>query len=229
MQILFAYLGGGSRGHLSRLKGMAPGQSKTGYNKIWFCGQQTERDGLQYFLGGHLLHRQIKTLSSFRTLLTLCFRWLPESGKMLRPIYGMFQTTKRKERAMECPNLLGSRLFRESRWFTRGWTLSGASRPAFSQISSQKEGKQLGDKRTLERQIHKITGITSPSSSRNPPMRVSASRSDCHGQNRRQTTRKEDKAYSLFRYVRHFTCRFSMAKEKTNAFQSGFERRSISL
>jgi hypothetical protein len=25
------------------------GQSKTGYDKIWFCGQQAEHDGLRYF------------------------------------------------------------------------------------------------------------------------------------------------------------------------------------
>jgi hypothetical protein len=51
--------------------------------------------------------------------------------------------------------------FRSSRWFTRGWTLQEllAPGPGSVEFFSQ-EGDRLGDKRTLEQQIHEITGIT---------------------------------------------------------------------
>jgi len=48
--------------------------------------------------------------------------------------------------------------FRNSRWFTRGWTLQEFLAPGSVELFSR-EGKRLGDKRSLERQIHEITGI----------------------------------------------------------------------
>lgn len=45
-----------------------------------------------------------------------------------------------------------------SEWFTRGWTLQELISPPVVKFFSV-EGKQLGDKRSLERQIHQITGI----------------------------------------------------------------------
>jgi hypothetical protein len=60
-----------------------------------------------------------------------------------------------------------------------------------------REGKRLGDKRALELQIHEITGIPitalrgTPLSQFDVEERLSWAES-------RQTTREEDKAYSLF-------------------------------
>jgi len=54
--------------------------------------------------------------------------------------------------------LLWDSAFCASRWFTRGWTLQELLAPASVEFFSQ-EGKRLGDKRSLERQIHEITGI----------------------------------------------------------------------
>jgi len=49
------------------------GKGKAGYNKIRFCREQANVDGLQYFLGRYLLHRTSRTLLSFRRLSTSCF------------------------------------------------------------------------------------------------------------------------------------------------------------
>ena len=48
--------------------------------------------------------------------------------------------------------------FQKSRWFTRGWTLQELIAPASVKFFSL-EGKRLGDKKSLERQVHEITGI----------------------------------------------------------------------
>ena len=48
--------------------------------------------------------------------------------------------------------------FRKSRWFTRGWTLQELLAPRSVEFFSR-EGNRLGDKTSLERQIHKKTGI----------------------------------------------------------------------
>jgi hypothetical protein len=48
--------------------------------------------------------------------------------------------------------------FLKSRWFTRGWTLQELLAPASLEFFSV-DGQPLGDKRSLEQQIHRITGI----------------------------------------------------------------------
>jgi hypothetical protein len=67
--------------------------------------------------------------------------------------------------------------FRASKWFTRGWTLQELLAPRSVEFYSR-EGKSLGNKRTLKQQIHEITGVPATAL--------------------RETTRGEDKAYSLF-------------------------------
>ena len=48
--------------------------------------------------------------------------------------------------------------FRQSRWFTRGWTLQELIAPTIVEFFS-KEGLRVGDKKSLEQEIHNITGI----------------------------------------------------------------------
>src|SRR5436305_8118497 len=85
--------------------------------------------------------------------------------------------------------------FRKSRWFTRGWTLQELLAPASVEFFS-KEGEKVGNKKSLERHIREITRIPvkalqgSPLSSFSITERIS-------WQESRETTRKEDKAYSL--------------------------------
>jgi hypothetical protein len=85
--------------------------------------------------------------------------------------------------------------FRNSRWFTRGWTLQELIAPNFVEFFSV-EGKLLGDKKLLERQIHEITGIAVQAlrgqvlSALSVTERLSWAKS-------RKTKREEDKAYSL--------------------------------
>jgi hypothetical protein len=48
--------------------------------------------------------------------------------------------------------------FRESAWFTRGWTLQELIAPVSVEFFSR-EGKRIGDKASLDRLLHSIIGI----------------------------------------------------------------------
>ncbi|KAH8725657.1 hypothetical protein GQ44DRAFT_582994, partial [Phaeosphaeriaceae sp. PMI808] len=101
------------------------------------------------------------------------------------------------------PDIVGPQLyritwenaFRTSEWFTRGWTLQELLAPASVEFFS-KEGKLLGNKMSLEQEIHEITqvplkvlqGQRLSKISVDERMRWVASR---------KTTIKEDKAYCL--------------------------------
>jgi len=86
---------------------------------------------------------------------------------------------------------LCSRGNRKSRWFTRGWTLQELLAPPSVEFFCSKV-KRLGDKRSLERQLHEITGIAvqAPLSEFSINERLSWAKT-------RQTKREEDKAYSF--------------------------------
>jgi hypothetical protein len=86
--------------------------------------------------------------------------------------------------------------FRASKWFTRGWTLQELLAPRSVEFYSR-EGKILGSKRTLEQQIHEITGVPATALRENPPSQFDVDKRFSWAKSR-QTTRGEDKAYSLF-------------------------------
>jgi WD40 repeat protein len=85
--------------------------------------------------------------------------------------------------------------FANIRWFTRGWTLQELITPPSVDFFCS-NGNRLGDKKSLEGQLHKITGISrsalrgSPLSSFSFDERMSWARN-------RDTKREEDLAYSL--------------------------------
>ncbi|KAI3321986.1 HET-domain-containing protein [Xylariaceae sp. AK1471] len=85
--------------------------------------------------------------------------------------------------------------FRNSKWFTRGWTLQELLAPSSVEFYSR-EGNRLGDKISLMGPIHDITGIPvaalqgTPLSSFTIDERMSWSKN-------RQSSREEDLAYSL--------------------------------
>jgi hypothetical protein len=87
-------------------------------------------------------------------------------------------------------------LFRKSRWFTRGWTLQELIAPSSVEFFSQ-DGSRLGDKKSLETEIHEITGI-SREALRGQPLSGFTKIELLSWTNGRQTKVKEDEVYSLF-------------------------------
>jgi hypothetical protein len=85
--------------------------------------------------------------------------------------------------------------FRNSRWFTRGWTLQELIAPASVEFFSL-ERQRLGDKESLERQIHEITRIP-VEALRGGPLEDFSVKDRMAWMEGRQTTQEEDLAYSL--------------------------------
>ncbi|KAF2815300.1 uncharacterized protein BDZ99DRAFT_485673 [Mytilinidion resinicola] len=85
---------------------------------------------------------------------------------------------------------------RRSRWFTRGWTLQELLAPPLVEFFSR-EGKPLGSKKSLERPLSEITAIPI-SALRGIPLSYFSIAERMSWRTKRETTREEDKVYSLF-------------------------------
>jgi hypothetical protein len=85
--------------------------------------------------------------------------------------------------------------FRRCRWFTRGWTLQELLAPPSVEFFS-KEGKRLGSKISLEREIHEITRMPIEIL-RGQGLSNFSIKERISWAKERKTTVKEDKAYCL--------------------------------
>jgi hypothetical protein len=171
------------------------GASKAGFDKIRFCGEQARRDGLHYFWVDTCCIDKSSSAELTEAINSM-FRWYQNAIKCY--VYLSDVSTKKRKASDSFNEYTWEPAFRSSKWFTRGWTLQEllAPNPSSVEFFSQ-EGKYLGDKRSLEQQIHKITGIPllalrgTPLSQYNVEDRLLWAET-------RQTTREEDKIYSLF-------------------------------
>ena len=122
------------------------GERKAGYRKIRFCGEQANRDGIQYFwvdsccidksssaelAEGHQLHVSAG-IEMQSNAMSIC--------PTFRPLVSIQEYSAK------------------AGGFTRGWTLQELLAPRSVEFFS-KEGQRLGDKQSLELQIHQITNI----------------------------------------------------------------------
>lgn len=122
------------------------GRDKAGYDKIKFCGEQAAKDGLQYFWvdsccidksndGEH--QQAIQSMLHWYRKASRCYVYL--SDVSVSPC---------DSNDMQCWELE----FRNSKWFTRGWTLKELLAPASVEFFSR-NGTRLGDKCSLQQQI----------------------------------------------------------------------------
>jgi hypothetical protein len=121
------------------------------------------------------------------------FRWYQKAAKCYVYLSDV-STRKRKasDTAIECN---WESAFRDSEWFTRGWTLQELLAPRSVEFFSR-DGKRLGDKLTLKRHIQEITGIPISALEGAPLSQFRIEERFSWAENR-QTIRGEDKAYSL--------------------------------
>ncbi|KAF1957576.1 HET-domain-containing protein, partial [Byssothecium circinans] len=167
-------------------------KSKAGYDKIRFCAQQAKRDGLEYFWVDTCCINKADAVE-LQDAINSMFRWYQQASQCY--VYLADVPIKKRKAGYENFQYTWEPSFQQSRWFTRGWTLQELLAPHSVKFFS-KEGTRLGDKKSLERQIHEITGI---------PLRVlqGAPLHDFSKEDRlswsegRHTTRKEDRAYSM--------------------------------
>jgi hypothetical protein len=167
------------------------GKTKSGYKKILFCGEQAARDGLQYYwVDTCCIDKSSNTELS--EAINSMFRWYRNAAKC----YVYLSDVSMNDHDQVDPSLQSwESAFRKSRWFTRGWTLQELIAPLSVEFFCS-NGKRLGDKKSLERQLHEITGIAVPALQGIALSAFSVNERMSWAENR-ETKRQEDKAYSL--------------------------------
>ena len=167
------------------------GRSKTGFDKIRFCGEQARRDGLQYFWVDTCCIDKSNS-SELSEAINSMFHWYQNAARCY--VYLSDVSTKDYDQINQSVQTWQP-AFQKSRWFTRGWTLQELIAPPFVGFFSS-TGRRLGDKRSLGQQLHEITGI--------PVSALLGAALSEFGVNERmiwaqgrETKRPEDMAYSL--------------------------------
>lgn len=178
------------------------GQTKRGYQKIRFCGEQASRDGLKFFWVDTCCIDKTNEAEVSNAINSM-FRWYRNSARCY--VYLSDISSRSSDTNPECglweqesdghsSQAYGFKL-QKSRWFTRGWTLQELLAPSCVEFFSR-ECERLGDTQSLIQHIHEITGIPERALAGVPLSQFSDKErflwSQC-----RKTKVEEDKAYSL--------------------------------
>jgi hypothetical protein len=168
------------------------GKDKSGYQKIRFCGEQAKRDNLQYFwIDTCCINKANKAEHS--VAIRSMFRWYRSAARCYVYLSDVSALSSGDER--EARSLLWDSEFRNSQWFTRGWTLQELLAPRVVEFFSR-NWRKLGDRVSLKSQIHEITTIPPKVLEGSSLFQFSVDERFRWRQNR-HTKVKEDAAYSL--------------------------------
>jgi hypothetical protein len=162
------------------------GKSKAGYRKIRFCGEQAKQDRLQHFWVDTCCINKSSSAELSEAINSM-FRWYRDAAKCYVYLSDVSVSTT--------GNAENTVAFLESRWFTRGWTLQELLAPACVEFFSM-EGDLLGDKHSRIQEISKVTNIAAEALQGTPLSRFSVKERMAWAKER-ETTREEDRAYSL--------------------------------
>lgn len=159
------------------------GKSKAGWRKVAFCANRAESDGYRYFWVDSCCIDKSNS-SELQEAINSMFGWYQRAGKC----YAYLSDITTQDGSWQPA-------FQTSEWFTRGWTLQELLAPPSVDFFS-KEGMWLGDKKSLEHDIHQRTGIPLSALQGTSLSHFSIDEKFVWAESR-QTTREEDKAYSL--------------------------------
>lgn len=168
------------------------GTDKSGYAKLRFCSERAAADGLDYFWVDTCCINKA-TSDELSMAINSMFRWYQRAEKCY--VYLADVSVPDEVNSPEAYPISWERAFRCSRWFARGWTLQELLAPASVEFFTR-EGKRLGSRISLEREICEVTRIpTDALRGRNlDDFRIEERMSWAAG---RVTTKKEDRAYCL--------------------------------
>jgi hypothetical protein len=165
------------------------GDHKKGFEKLRFCGNQAIVDDLHYFWVDTCCIDKSNE-KELTTAINSMFRWYQNAARCYVYLSDVSVCTQDDQTDVKWETA-----FRDSRWFTRGWTLQELLAPKTVEFYSR-DRIRLGDRRSLKQEIHEITGIAIEALQGRPL-------TDFHIQERlrwkeaRQTTEEEDMAYCL--------------------------------
>jgi hypothetical protein len=168
-------------------------KQKLGYKKIEACCAQAARDGFEYvWLDTCCIDK--RSSAELSEAINSMYRWCQDCT-----VCYAFLADVPSDASLD----VRSQKFRESRWFTRGWTLQELIGPLNlefygDQWHSKGQGASLGTKRSLKTQICETTGIPEMGLFGSQPRAKEYSIAQrMSWAAKRETTRIEDRAYSL--------------------------------
>jgi hypothetical protein len=185
------------------------GSNKPGYTKLKFCAKWAFKDGLTLMWIDTCCIDTSSSAELSEAVISM-FRWYNRASKCY--VYLSDVSSKNMSKG----HLDGWKAaFRRSRWFTRSWTLQELIAPPEVLFFSH-EGQFLGDKVSLQTEIHEITGIP-VEALRGSPLSLYSVEERLNWAQHRQCTRPEDRAYSLMG-VFDVAMPLLYGEGKTNAF-----------
>ena len=166
------------------------GDKKRGVQKLQFCGNQAKADDLHYFWVDTCCIDKSNN-NELTTAINSMFRWYQNAARCYVYLSDISVHTQDGQlRQVERESA-----FRNSRWFTRGWTLQELLAPKIVEFYSR-DHVRLGDKESLKQKIYEITGIAIEALQGRHLGDFSVEERLRWGE-KRQTTEEEDKAYCL--------------------------------
>ncbi|KAK3617807.1 hypothetical protein LTR56_025041 [Elasticomyces elasticus] len=185
--------------------------TKAGYQKLKFCAERGAHDGITYFWVDTCCIDKASSAEVTEAINSM-YSWYQNATKCY--VY-MLDVS-----AMDCNSTLLAEgewqsAFRNSTWFTRGWTLQELIAPKVVEFFLA-EKVWLGDKRSLEQQIHLSTGMPVEA------LRGNISHFDIQERlswaAKRQTTLEEDAVYCLLGIVNvHMPLIYGEGRQKAMA------------
>jgi hypothetical protein len=122
---------------------------KKGYRKIQFCGEQAKNYGLEFFWVDSCCIDK-RSSAELSEAVNSMFLWYQKAARCFVYLSDVI--------AVNCSKPQLQLAFMQSIWFNRGWTLQELLAPRSVEFFSY-DNERLGDKVSLEHQIHKATGI----------------------------------------------------------------------
>jgi hypothetical protein len=169
------------------------GEAKEGYKKIQFCAEQAAHDGLRYFWVDTCCINK-RSDPELAEAINSMFRWYKEAARCY--VYLSDVSTVKSSGPERLSRSAWEAAVRQSRWFTRGWTLQELLAPRVVEFYAC-GGQRLGDKSSLEALICEVTGIAKDAIRGGRLAEFSMEEKMSWAANR-NTKKEEDGIYSLF-------------------------------
>lgn len=166
------------------------GKDKVGYRKIRFCAEQASKDNLDYFWVDTCCIDK-RNDSELPEAIASMFKWYQEAARCY--VYLSDVSMEEMERTKTMDGMLA---FKQSRWFSRGWTLQELLAPNSVEFFT-KEWNLLGDKHGLVQEVSDATGISVQVLEGRKKLFQLDYEERLSWMQHRETQKEEDRAYSL--------------------------------
>jgi hypothetical protein len=160
---------------------------KAGYHKLDFCRKQAANDGLKYFWVDTCCINKSSSAELQEAIISM-FSWYRNAAKCYVYLTDVTMGDNLEPAQTEIA-------FRNSRWFTRSWTLPELLAPKVVEFYTS-DGRWMGDKASMLAELHAITRIPQEAIQGSPLSQFSVEERMSWASSRR-ATRIEDEVYSM--------------------------------